>query len=471
MKKYVFLFATLFITTAAFCQQKPNIIFILADDLGYGDLGVYGQQKIETPNIDKMAKSGMQFSQMYAGTTVCSPSRASLMTGMHTGHADVRGNLGMKPEGQYPLKAETVTIANVLQKAGYETGAFGKWGLGYPGSVGVPSKKGFDEFFGYNCQTLAHNYYPDHLWQNDNRVELQGNLKSDSVYSADLIHQHAIQFIKDNREKPFFLYLTYTLPHASLHGPHDSIFNYYLNKFHEKPVAVKQNKNSDLVLEQYPHTAYATMVTRFDKYVGEVFATLKALGIEKNTLVFFTSDNGPHHEGGNDPVFFNSSGNLRGIKRDLYEGGIREPFLAVWPSKIKSGTKSNAIGAFWDMLPTFEELAGGKSTTKTDGISFVAALEGKPQKPHDYLYWEFHEEGGKQAVRWGKWKGIQLNVSKLDNPKTELYNLDADLDEKNNVADQNPEIVTKIDAMIKEAHISDKNWPLLKSEMVGKDMK
>ena len=471
MKQYFFFIITIFFAANTFAQQKPNIIFILADDLGYGDLGCYGQQKIETPNIDNMTKTGIQFSQFYAGTAVCAPSRASFMTGMHTGHTDIRGNLGMKPEGQYPLKAETVTIANVLENAGYQTGAFGKWGLGYPGSVGVPSKKGFEAFFGYNCQSLAHNYYPDHLWENDNRVELQGNLKSDSVYSADLIHQHAIKFIQANQSKPFFLFLAYTLPHAALHGPHDSIYNYYVNKFHEQPVAVKQNKNSDLVLDQYPHAAYATMVTRLDKYVGEVFATLKALGIDKNTLVIFSSDNGPHHEGGNDPAFFNSSANLRGIKRDLYEGGIREPFLAVWPNKIKPGTKSSAVGAFWDLFPTFQELAGAKSSTKTDGISFVPALEGKPQKQHDYLYWEFHEEGGKQAVRLGKWKGIKLNVSTVDNPKTELYNIDTDPDEKINVADQHPEIVAKIDAIIKEAHVGNKDWPLLKTELVGKEMK
>ncbi len=344
--------------------------------------------------------------------------------------------------------------------------------MGYPGSVGVPTKKGFDEFFGYNCQSLAHNYYPDHLWQNDNRVELQGNVKNDSIYSADLIHQHAIQFIKDNKSKPFFLFLAYTLPHASLHGPHDSIYNYYLAKLHEQPQPISVGKKQgDLVLEQYPHTAFATMVTRFDKYVGEVFATLKTLGIDKNTLVIFTSDNGPHHEGGGDPVFFNSSAGLRGIKRDLYEGGIREPFLAVWPGKIKAGTTSNAVGAFWDMFPTFQELAGVKTAPKTDGISMVAALEGKPQKQHDYLYWEFHEEGGKQAIRWGKWKGIKLNVSTLDNPKIDLYDIEKDADEQTNIADQHPEIVAKIDGMMKESHIGNKDWPLLKTELAGKEMK
>jgi len=447
-------------------RQKPNIILILADDLGYGDLGCYGQQKIHTPHIDKLAKAGMRFTQFYAGTAVCAPSRASLMTGLHTGHTAVRGNQGVKPEGQFPLPASAVTIAAVLEKNGYATGAFGKWGLGYPGSAGEPLKQGFDDFFGYNCQSLAHNYYPDHLWQNDQRLELPGNLRSDSVYSGDLIHQRALRFLQEKHTKPFFLFMPYTLPHAELRGPRDSIYNYYRQLFNETAVVDDGNKKSDYHFEPYPHAAYAAMVTRLDHYVGDVMEAVKKEGLSENTLIIFTSDNGPHKEGGNDPAFFNSSGSLRGIKRDLYEGGIREPFIAVWQHTIAAGSTSAYTGTFWDLFPTFEEMAHVPPTPGIDGISLLPVLQGKgkPARQHPYLYWEFHESGGRQAVRMGRWKGVRLEVSTNPHPSTELYDLDKDPYEQHNVAALHVEIVQELDKIIQKAHVADKNWPLLPNE-------
>lgn len=468
---YRLLFTTILLclTFASNAQSRPNIIFILADDLGIGDVGCYGQQKILTPNIDKMAKAGMRFTQMYAGTSVCAPSRASFMTGLHTGHTPVRGNMGFKPEGQYPLPEGTITVASVLKNAGYTTGDFGKWGLGYPGSTGVPNKQGFDIFYGYNCQSLAHNYYPDHLWQNDQKIELPENKLKDSVYSADLIHQHALDFLQQQNNKPFFLFLSYTLPHAALSVPHDSMYDFYVKKFNDQPLG-KNDKNvkryEKAAFEPYPHAAYAAMVSRLDKYVGDVITALEKQGKLENTLIIFSSDNGPHKEGGNDPEFFNSNGIYKGIKRDLYEGGMREPFIVMWKGKIKPGTTNDHIGAFWDLFPTFQELAGLKPSTNIDGISMVPTLTGKDkqQKQHDYLYWEFQEEGGKQAVRLGNWKGIKLNVTEKENPALELYDLTNDVEETKDIAAQHPDIVKRIDSIMQQAHIYNKDWQLLKKE-------
>jgi len=443
--KPIILSLLLIIAKTLSAQQHPNIILILADDLGYGDVGYQGQQKVHTPNIDHLATQGMRFTQFYAGATVCAPSRASLMTGLHTGHTPIRGNRGFQPEGQYPLADSSLTIATVLQQHGYTTGAFGKWGLGYPGSTGIPSKKGFATFFGYNCQSLAHNYYPDHLWDNDSIVHLDG-----ATYSADLIHQHAMRFIRENKAHPFFLYLAYTLPHAQLQVPHDSVYANYLNLFHDSL-----------------HATFAAMVTRLDRYVGEILAQIKEEGLAANTLILFTSDNGPHREGGGDPDFFNGSGNFRGIKRDLYEGGIREPFIAVWPGRIKARTTSEYTGAFWDLFPTFEQLAGIPLTKNIDGLSILPVLEGQPGKQHEYLYWEFHENNGRQAVRYGKWKGVRLNVSKDPNAPIELYDLEKDPGEKHNIAPEHAIIVRQIKQYMQEAHQPNKDWPLLATETKG----
>lgn len=446
-------------------QKKPNIIFIFADDLGYGDVGCYGQQKIETPNIDQLAKGGLRFTQFYSGSTVCAPARASFMTGLHTGHTAVRGNKGFEPEGQTPLPDTVVTIANLLQQNGYATAAFGKWGLGYITTTGDPNKKGFDRFFGYNCQSLAHNYYPDHLWNNHERIDLTANLSDDSIYSGDLIHQNAMHFLQSDHAKPFFLFMPYTLPHGDVIVPHDSLYNYYIKKFNETPLSERPAtySNKKRTFEPYPHAAFATMVSRLDRYVGDVVRIIREKGIEDNTLIIFSSDNGPHRENGGDPEFFNSNGIFRGIKRDLYEGGIRVPFIAYWKGKIMPGTTDRVAGLY-DLHPTFSQLAGIKASKPVDGISIVPTLFKQHNRQHEYLYWEFHEQNGRQAVRWKNWKGVKLNVSKDGNAPLELYNLDTDPSEQNNIAAKHPEIVTRLSAMIKQAHKPNKDWPLLPDE-------
>jgi arylsulfatase A len=461
----------IFFLLAAFSLQaqqpvKPNIIFILADDLGYGETACYGQQKIETPNIDSLAAKGLKFTQFYSGTAVCAPSRASFFTGLHTGHTPVRGNISYPPEGQTPLPDSTVTVANLLQQHGYNTAAFGKWGLGYITSSGDPDKKGFDLFYGYNCQTLAHDYFPDHLWKNHSRINIDINLQYDSVYSAALIQQQAINYIKQQGKKPFFIYLPYTLPHGDVIVPHDSLYEHYKQKFNEAPLTGKALRTDEhnMQPEPYPHAAFAAMVSRLDQYVGEVIAAVKAKGLEKNTLIIFTSDNGPHKENGGDPEFFNSNGPLKGIKRDLYEGGIRVPFIAYWPGKIKPAVTNN-VAALWDMYPTFLQVAGIKSKQYTDGISQLPLFFNKGnQRAHEYLYWEFHENNGRQAVRYKNWKAVKLEVGKNENAPLELYNLDNDIGETNNVADKHPEIIKLLATFIDKAHIMDKNWPLLFSE-------
>ena len=449
--------------------KQPNIIFILADDLGYGDLGCYGQQKIATPNLDKMAEEGMRFTQFYAGTAVCAPSRCALMTGMHTGHTSIRGNKGTKPEGQFPMSASSVTFVQLLQKQGYHTGAFGKWGMGYIGTDGDPNRKGFDLFYGYNCQTLAHNYYPDHLWKNENKINFEGNVNGNTDYSGDNIHQQALQFIdKQNAGQPFFAYLPYTLPHGDLTIPHDSVYNHYVTLFGDKPLTPREGKpkkEGNKTFEPYPHAAYAAMVSRLDKYVGEILALLKSKQLEQNTLVLFSSDNGPHKEDGNDPDYFNSNGNLKGIKRDLYEGGIREPLIAYWKGTVKPKTVNSNVVAMWDLFPTFLSMANVKNIPSTDGVSILPAiLKSTAAIKHPYLDWELHESGGKQAIRMGNWKAVKLQVSVLQNSPIELYNLTNDPAEQTNVAAKYPAVVTQMEQLFSEAHKPDSNWPLLLSE-------
>ena len=446
-------------------SSRPNIIFILADDLGYGDVGCYGQQKIETPNIDMLAKMGVRFTQFYSGSTVCAPARCSFMTGMHTGHGDIRGNVTLKPEGQVPLHDSIVTIAMLLKQAGYATAAFGKWSLGFITTSGDPQKKGFDEFYGYNCQTLAHNYYPDHLWHNHDRIDLSGNLKFDSVYSADLIHQQAMKFINAKHDQPFFAYLAYTLPHADVIAPHDEVYEYYVKKFKEQPVEVKSSDRETHHFDPYPHAAFAAMVARLDKYVGEIMQAVKQRGIEKNTLIIFTSDNGPHRENGGDPVFFNGNGGLKGIKRDLYEGGIRVPFIAYQQGVTQAATINSMPAALWDLFPTFLQLTGLRPTKIVDGISILTAIKGQKQNQHAYFYWELHEAGGKQAVRFGDWKGIKLNISRKFDSPIELYDLRSDPQENINIDSKHPEIVKQIEKIMKEAYMPNKDWPLMASEM------
>ncbi|MES2329524.1 MAG: arylsulfatase [Bacteroidota bacterium] len=463
--------ACLLITASVFAQatnrsKQPNIIFIIADDLGYADLGCYGQQKTETPNIDQLSKKGLKFTQFYAGTSVCAPSRTSFMTGLHTGHTVVRGNKSFEPEGQTPLPDSVVTIANLLQKKGYNTAAFGKWGLGYITTSGDPNKKGFDRFYGYNCQSLAHNYYPDHLWDNHQRIDIPENETKDAVYSADKIHEQAMQFIADqNKDKPFFLFLPYTLPHGDVIAPHDSVYYYYIKKFNEKALTPPANtKKGKVSFEPYPHAAFAAMVSRLDKYTGEVLSAVKKKGFEENTLIIFCSDNGPHKENGGDPEYFGNNGIYRGIKRDLYEGGIRVPFIAYWKGKIKPGV-TDMPAVLWDMYPTLQQLSGMPITKNIDGISILPTLlQNGTQKLHDHLYWEFHENNGRQAVRWKNWKAVKLNVNNAAQTILELYDLASDPSEKNNLALQHPDIVQKMEAMIKADHVANKDWPLLSAE-------
>jgi arylsulfatase A len=447
-------------------KAHPNIIFILADDLGYGDLSCYGQKKFTTPNIDRLAKQGMLFTQHYAGCTVSAPSRCSLLTGKHTGHTEIRGNKEWKPEGQWPLSAKELTIPELLKKRGYVNGAFGKWGLGYIDTEGDPNSQGFDEFYGYNCQSLAHNYYPDHLWHNHEKVILQQNADGKTGgYSADLIHRAAINFIEANRNNTFFVYYATTIPHAELAAKEE-----YMKRFLGKLEPEKSFSGTDSGpnFRQGPyqsqpdsHAAFAAMVTELDDYVGEIEDKLSELGLEKNTIIIFTSDNGPHLEGGGDPDFFDSNGILRGYKRDLYEGGIRTPFIVKWPARVKANTGSDHISAFWDILPTLAEITGAEIPAVTDGISFLPALLGKKkQAEHDYLYWEFHEQGGKMAVREGKWKAIVLDADKgMD--KCELYDLSQDPSEKNNIASANQAIVTKLKGIMNISHVRSDAFPFI----------
>ena len=448
-------------------DSLPNIVYILADDLGYGDLSCYGQEKFSTPNIDMLAREGMLFTQHYTGCTVSAPSRSSLMTGQHTGHTPVRGNKGWKPEGNWPLPANSYTIAEMLKSKGYVTGGFGKWGLGYIETEGDPNSQGFDEFYGYNCQSLAHNYYPDHLWHNHEKVILHENDSSKTgAYSAELIHNAALDFLESNKNKTFFLYYPSTIPHAELFAKEE-----YMKMFRDKFLPEKSFKGIDtgpnFRLGPYgsqpeAHAAFAAMVKELDDYVGELLKKLTELGLDKNTIVIFASDNGPHHEGGADPDYFNSNGYLRGHKRDMYEGGIRTPMIVRWPGKVKAGSKNDHISAFWDIMPTFADITGAKIPEDIDGISFLPSMLEKKQKQHDYLYWEFHEQGGKTALRMGKWKAVKLNINQTPQGETELYNLSTDISEIKNVASENPEVVFKMEEIMKQAHTPSKDFPLIK---------
>jgi arylsulfatase A-like enzyme len=438
--------------------RTPNVIFILADDLGYGDLGCYGQKAIKTPNLDKMAAEGMRFTQFYAGSTVCAPSRCSLMTGLHTGHARIRGN------ALVPFAPEDVAIAEQFKRARYATALIGKWGLGEEGTTGLPRKQGFDYFYGYLNQVHAHSYYPSFLWRNEDKVPLRnkvifaeegyakgvGSAATERVdYSANLFSQEAIQFVERSAAAPFFLYLALTVPHANnefalaeKHGMEVPDYGIY----------------QDLDWPE-PQKGHAAMITRMDEQIGALFDTLKRLGLDEETIVFFSSDNGPHQEGGFSPEFNHSSGPLRGIKRDLYEGGIRVPMIARWPGQVAAGTMSDLPFAFWDILPTCADLAEVSTPGGIDGISILPLLTGHEsmQKQHDFLYWEFHEgPSSKQAVRMGDWKCVRLDPK----GKLELYNLRADESESHDVADQHPEIVQKMEALLRSARTENAEWPL-----------
>jgi arylsulfatase A len=446
-------------------RALPNIVFILADDLGYGDLSCYGQQKYSTPNIDRIATQGMLFRQHYTGCTVSAPSRSSLMTGLHTGHTPIRGNKGWEPEGQWPLPAASVTVAELLKSRGYVTGAFGKWGLGFIDTEGDPNSQGFDEFFGFNCQSLAHNYYPWHLWHNHEKIMLPANEGSKKgTYAPDTIHHEALRFIETNRNKPFFLFYPTTIPHAELFAK-EKYMQMFRGKFTPEKVFKGVDDGPAFRLGPYgsqpeAHAAFAAMIKELDDYVGEILAKLTELGLDKNTVVMFASDNGPHLEAGADPDYFNCNGDLRGYKRDMYEGGIRTPFLVKWPGKIKPGSVSDHISAFWDLMPTLAEITGLPEPEGIDGISFLPSLLGKKgQKQHEYLYWEFHEQGGKIGVRMGNWKAVKRDVDKMPQGSLELYDLSADIGETTNVASSHQDIVRKMEEIMKQAHKPSEVFP------------
>lgn len=456
-------------------QQQPNVVFILADDLGWGDLSCYGQEKFETPNIDALASRGMLFTQCYSGTTVSAPSRSCLLTGMHSGHTYIRGNKKVQPEGQHPLPTGAETIFHDFQNAGYVTGAFGKWGLGPVGSEGDPNEQGVDKFFGYNCQTLAHSYYPDHLWDNNTKVILEDNVDEipygQGTYSGDLIHQQSLKFFEEAvaAGKPFFMWCPTTIPHAELIVPEDEIIQKFRGMYPETPYHGEDQGHPRFRIggycsQEYPHATFAAMVTRLDKYVGEIVEKLKELGVYDNTIIIFSSDNGPHLEGGADPDFFNSNGPWKGYKRDLYEGGIRVPMIIQWPGHVAAGTKSDLMCSFWDMMPTFRSLIDSKTKVdEMDGINILPTLLGrKGQKQHENLYFEFAERNG-QASRKGPWKLIHLGI---DTPRDryELYNLDQDPAEEHDIAAENPEKVEELKAIMVEEHIPNHIFPLFNGE-------
>jgi len=443
---------------------RPNIIFVMADDLGYGDLGCYGQKLIQTPNLDQMARDGMRFRSFYAGNTVCAPSRSVLMTGQHMGHTFVRGNAGGDMSIQ-SLRDKDVTVAEVLKKAGYATALCGKWGLGDElphAESGLPNRQGFDYFYGYLNQVHAHNYYPEFLWRNREKVMLRnkvvatgggyGGFKGGYAtkrvdYSHDLIAAEALKFIERSKDGPFFLYLALTIPHANNEGTRGTgngqeVPDYGIYKDKDWP---DQDKGQ------------AAMITRMDRDMGRMLAKLKQLGIDDNTVVMFTSDNGPHNEGGHNTQRFTPSGPLRGMKRDLYEGGIRVPLIVRWPGKTPADSISDHIGYFGDLMATAADLAGVDAPQNIDSISFAPTISGHPdqQKEHDYLYWEFYERGGKQAVRQGNWKAVRMPMF---TGKTQLYDLSKDLGEAHNIADQHPEIARKLAALMDEAHVDHPNW-------------
>lgn len=469
-------------------STKPNIIYILADDLGYGELGSYGQALIETPNLDALAKSGMRFTQHYTGAPVCAPARCVLLTGQHTGHAHVRGNDEWKArgdvwnyqamfdnpflEGQRPLPDSIVTIAEILQIAGYKTGSVGKWGLGAPTTEGVPNKQGFEFFYGYNCQRQAHTYYPMHLWRNEERhilnnkmVAPRANLAegadpNDSTsyanfhlndYAPTLMHEEALGFMEANKDQPFFLYYASPIPHLPLQAPKRWV-DYYRKKLgKEAPYTDKS-----YFPNQYPRAAYAGMISYLDEQVGDLIQKLKDMGVYENTLIIFSSDNGPTYTGGADTPFFDSAKPFKTEygwgKGFTHEGGIRVPMIASWPNQIEANTQSEHISAFYDVLPTLCEVAGQSIPSTTDGISFLPTLLQKDQEAHNYLYWEFPAYKGQQAVRMGKWKAIRANIFE-GNKRLQLFDLSNDPQEQKDVAAAHPKIVEKIEGIMKEAHI------------------
>ncbi|MFG0328396.1 MAG: arylsulfatase [Phycisphaerales bacterium] len=445
--------------------DPPNIILIVADDLGWAELGCYGQTKIRTPNIDRLANEGVRFMQFYSGSPVCAPSRCVLLTGRHPGHAYIRDNKEMggwgpdEREGQLALPAGTTTIGTLLQDAGYTTACIGKWGLGGPGTSGEPNEQGFDHWFGYLCQRVAHNYYPTHLWRNGDRVPLDGNEWGNLVgdaYAPDLMIDEAIEFVDDHHDEPFFLYYATPVPHLALQVPEDSLREYE-STWPDPPY----EGSKGYLPHDSPRAAYAAMVTRMDAHVGRLLDRLVDLKVDERTIVLFTSDNGATFDiGGADSPFFESAGPFRGRKGSVFEGGLRVPLVARWPGRIPAGYETDHLAAFWDVLPTFCEIAGVDAPEDSDGLSFLPTLlDNGLQSEHDYLYWEFPGYGSQQAVRIGPWKGVRRNLRRGEE-RLMLFNLNDDPGESRDVAGEHPDVVERMREILREAHVPSEEFPL-----------
>ncbi len=471
--KLIFASISIILSLNCFAQSKPNIIYIYADDMGYGELGAYGQTKIKTPNLDRMSAEGMRFTDHYSSAPVCAPARCMLLTGKHGGHTYIHGNyeLGGFADslegGQMPLPEGIFTVGKMMQQAGYKTAAIGKWGLGMANTTGSPIKQGFDYFYGYLDQKQAHNYYPTHLWENDHWDTLQNpvinvhkqldstkatladfNYYKGKEYAPAKLTEKALAFIENNKSKPFFLYLPYTLPHLSLQAP-DEWVKKYIGQFNERPYYGQNGYASTL----YPLSTYAAMISFLDAQVGLILEKIKALGLDENTLILFSSDNGATFNGGVNRRFFNSNGGLRGQKMDLYEGGIREPFIARWPGKITKGTTSAHPSVQFDLMATLAELVHQK-TNATDGISFLPELMGnaKDQQKHPYIYFEYPENGGQLAIRMGNWKGVKLDVKKHPEKKWQLFNLQTDRNETTDISEKYPDLIKQFELIVKKEH-------------------
>ncbi len=450
-------------------DQPPNVVLIVADDLGYGEVGCYGQKWIQTPNIDKMADEGMKFTRFYCGQAVCAPSRCSLLTGMHQGHAWIRNNGNPaergKPRpkdlhfpGQHPIPESSVTIAKLLKSGGYATGAMGKWGLGPIDSSGDPNNQGFDLFYGFNCQVHAHNHYPRFLWRNDQQEILPGNDRSmyGDTFSQDRFRDVALEFVRQHQDGPFFLYLPFAIPHLAIQIPDES-----LREFRGKIPEADYEHRGYLPYPE-PRAGYAAMISHMDRDIGKILALLDELGIADNTLVMFTSDNGPTYDrlGGSDSDFFESAGPLRGRKGSLLEGGIRVPLVARWPGQIAPGKTTGHMAAFWDLLPTICQAAGVNPPNGIDGISFLPTLTGTgQQETHDFLYWEFPGYGGQQAVRRGQWKAIRQKLHEFPDAPFQLYNLATDIDESDDVAAEHPDVVAMMEEICRQSRVPSELFP------------
>ena len=461
---------------------RPNIIYIYADDMGYAELGCYGQKKIKTPHLDKLASEGIRFTQHYTSTPVCAPARCQLLTGKHAGHSYIRGNyeLGGFPDslegGQMPLYPGAFTIGRMLQGVGYTTACIGKWGLGMANSSGNPNSQGFDYFYGYLDQKQAHNFYPTHLWENGKSVPLNNPVidvhkkltpetATDAAfayyrgkdYAIDKMAQKALTFVKENKNRPFFLYLPFTTPHVSLQAPEEAV-NEYVGQFDDKPYLGEKSYAST----PYPRATYAAMITYMDKQVGALMQLLKDLKIDDNTIVMFSSDNGATFNGGVEAAYFRSVANLRGLKMDVYEGGIREPMIARWPKKIPANQVTDHVSVQYDVMATLADIAGYTKPIDTDGLSFLPTLLGQKtkQKKHAYLYWEYPEKGGQLAIRMGNWKAVKTEVRKNRKGSWELYDLSKDESETTNVAAQHPELVRQLDEIVEREHVPShiKEW-------------